>query len=267
MVALRRVLWVGGSSGAGKSTAARLLARRHGLRCHSTDTMTWNHCDRAIAAGDQAALKWDSVTPAQRQDLSLDDQLSLDFDRWPWVLADVASLPEHPPVIVEGTIVTPYRVPADGVAVWLTAPTQVRASRTAARGWGAAGSAADIRKAQLLHEQLNHAATAINTANMSPAEVTVTVEAAAAQWLATQPGLTDSGRRQALRRELNMALVEQHRSGWNRRGWRPDTSGAVRDLECECADFTCTRFVPVKISTLPDPFEDTSPSIIATSHR
>jgi cytidylate kinase len=88
MVALADVLWIGGSSSAGKSTTARLLARRHGLRCFSTDTATWAHRDRAMAPGDRAAIAWERLTSEQRQALPPADQLRLDFDRWSWVLQD-----------------------------------------------------------------------------------------------------------------------------------------------------------------------------------
>ena len=43
--------WIGGPSGAGKSTIARQLVRRWGLRLYACDTRTWEHRDRAIAAG------------------------------------------------------------------------------------------------------------------------------------------------------------------------------------------------------------------------
>jgi adenylate kinase family enzyme len=41
------VLWIGGPPGAGKSTVARHLARRRGLRWYQADTHTWTHRDRA----------------------------------------------------------------------------------------------------------------------------------------------------------------------------------------------------------------------------
>lgn len=44
---LRHVYWIGGGSGAGKSTIARRSATRHGLRLYSTDDAMPDHAGRA----------------------------------------------------------------------------------------------------------------------------------------------------------------------------------------------------------------------------
>jgi hypothetical protein len=43
---LRHVYWIGGASGAGKSTIARRLAGKHGLRLYSTDEAMGDHAHR-----------------------------------------------------------------------------------------------------------------------------------------------------------------------------------------------------------------------------
>lgn len=63
---LDHVLWIGGITGGGKTTVARRLAQRWGLRLYSSDNWTWVHRDRAIAAGVEAAIKFESLTPAER---------------------------------------------------------------------------------------------------------------------------------------------------------------------------------------------------------
>jgi len=44
---LRHVRWIGGGSGAGKSTIARTLAREHGLRLYSSDATLGDHVRRS----------------------------------------------------------------------------------------------------------------------------------------------------------------------------------------------------------------------------
>jgi 2-phosphoglycerate kinase len=47
---LRNVYWIGGGSGAGKSTIARRLAAQHGLRVYSTDDVMSDHASRLAPA-------------------------------------------------------------------------------------------------------------------------------------------------------------------------------------------------------------------------
>ena len=43
---LKHVYWIGGGSGAGKSTIARRLAAQHGLRIYATDDVMADHARR-----------------------------------------------------------------------------------------------------------------------------------------------------------------------------------------------------------------------------
>jgi cytidylate kinase len=64
-VSVRHTLWIGGAPASGKTTVATRIARRHGLRLYSADTRTWEHRDRALAAGNAAARRWEAMTPQQ----------------------------------------------------------------------------------------------------------------------------------------------------------------------------------------------------------
>jgi adenylylsulfate kinase-like enzyme len=48
---LRHVYWIGGASGSGKSTIARRLADKHGLRLYSTDEAMGDHAHRWLPGG------------------------------------------------------------------------------------------------------------------------------------------------------------------------------------------------------------------------
>jgi hypothetical protein len=82
---------------------ASRLARRHGLRLYSADTRTWDHVDRLIAAGSETARRWNATRPPR-------DRFALHYERAPLVLEDLAALPDHPPVIAEGTVIPRPRI-------------------------------------------------------------------------------------------------------------------------------------------------------------
>src|SRR5688572_32669838 len=75
--ALAHVYWIGGAPDAGKTTVARLLAKRHGMRLYVLDASTRAHAERA--------------TPAAQPELSAFLGLTMDerwVDRTPRVMAD-----------------------------------------------------------------------------------------------------------------------------------------------------------------------------------
>jgi hypothetical protein len=103
--ALEHVLLIGGPPGGGKSSVASRLARRHGLRWYSADTRTWEHRDRALAAGSAAAVRWEALSPQERWTLASPQELlelSLHAERGAMVLDDVRALPRSPLVVAEG---------------------------------------------------------------------------------------------------------------------------------------------------------------------
>jgi cytidylate kinase len=114
---LPNVLWIGGPAGAGKTTVARLLARRHGLRWYSSDTRTWEHRDRALA---------DGVTLPDR------GPGSAHYDRRPMMIDDLRSLPASPLIVADGPL-TPGMVESrpdiTRQAVWLLPSKEVQHAR------------------------------------------------------------------------------------------------------------------------------------------
>lgn len=268
MTITNHVLWIGGRSGAGKSTVARLLARRHGLRWYSCDTRTWDHLDRAIAAGDAAAIEWGRLSPQQRSQLSQADKRRLRIDRAAMVLDDVAGLPDTPAVIAEGTDIVPSMVPRHSLAVWLIADPTVRACRTQQRGWGAGGGDVDMILERELHAELEQvSATVIDTSlHSGPRETLDHLETIAGDWLKQRPAARTRTERQALIREGNAAVIAQYRTGTARAG-NTTGGGLIRTYDCECGSVDCDVLVERRLDSLPEPFTRDAAPILATGHH
>ena len=115
MNATRYAVWIGGPPGSGKSSIAKRIARRHGLRWYNADAHTWRHRDRALRGGNEAARRWERLKPEERWTKpSPEEQLamSLHFERGPMIVEDVRRLPPTPLAIVEGSTVSPSIVSA-----------------------------------------------------------------------------------------------------------------------------------------------------------
>ncbi|MER7372546.1 hypothetical protein [Streptomyces lanatus] len=132
---LRHVYWIGGGSGAGKSTIARRCADRYGWRLYATDDVMGDHARR--------------TTP--REAPFLHDFMAMDMDeRWVnrspqamletfhWfrgegfglIIEDLLRLPREPHIIVEGFRLLPHLVKPllarPGNAVWLLPTPEFR---------------------------------------------------------------------------------------------------------------------------------------------
>ncbi|MFD8525542.1 hypothetical protein ACFV2D_37010 [Streptomyces capillispiralis] len=130
MDGLESVMWLGGAPGVGKTTVARLLARRHGLRWYNADAHTWEHRDRAIAAGHPAAIQYEESPIPDRWSAPMEERLamSLHHERGPMVQDDLRALPASPLTLAEGTPITP-KVVGSGQALWLIPTPELQRDR------------------------------------------------------------------------------------------------------------------------------------------
>jgi hypothetical protein len=239
---------VGGPPCAGKTTVSRILARRLGLRLYSADTQTWAHRDRALAAGNAAARRWESLDPALRWEGLTPNEMvdmSLHRERGPMVLDDLRALPASPLVIAEGSVVPAWAVSAEvvapGRAVWLLPTPEFHARHLAGRG----STGGTERLYSLLRELIDHEArehgvpTVIVDGSLSVGGVARQVETRLSEALAAGPRADTTGERRLLLREINMAVVVQIRAYYSRPWSDGDPETVERLFVCECGAPTC----------------------------
>ncbi|TQJ86287.1 hypothetical protein [Streptomyces sp. SLBN-31] len=125
---LSHVYWIGGGSGAGKSTVARRLADRHGWRLYSTDDAMPDHAARTTP--DEAPfLHAFMAMDMDERWVNRPPRVMLETFHWfrgegfGLIVEDLLRLPRRPCVVVEGFRLLPHLVQpllADpDHAVWL----------------------------------------------------------------------------------------------------------------------------------------------------
>ena len=154
---LRHVYWIGGGSGAGKSTIARRLAARHGLRLYATDDAMPDHARRSTPQdsprlGEFAAMDMDERWVHRSPETMLDTFHWFRGEGFDLIVEDLLRLPAEPGVIVEGFRLLPHLVKplaGPGHAVWLLPTPEFRLAAFTGRGelWKIAGRTSDPDRA------------------------------------------------------------------------------------------------------------------------
>ena len=175
---LQHVRWIGGGSGAGKSTVARKLAADHGLRLYHTEPFS-----RYVGRADAGATpllqefmamdmdeRWVNRSPA----VMLETFHGFQGEGFDLVLEDLRALPLDPPVLAEGFSLLPRLVApllsGPQQAVWLLPTPEFRRAAFESRGstWTIPNKTSDPQRAlanllardQLFTEQLRAQARA-----------------------------------------------------------------------------------------------------------
>jgi hypothetical protein len=242
------VLWIGGSAGTGKTTIATRLARRHGLRWYCSDTRTWAHRDRALREGNEAALRWEAMTPDERLRSPPAERfaMSLHGERGPMVVDNLRALPRSPLIVAEGTPIAPSVVTSGAAdyqrAVWLIPARRLRTARH--------GLLADA----IEREAAEHGVRVlIVDGSRGIEEMVAAVEELFADALAQGPRAETLAERRALLREGNAAIVAQVR-GYYARPWADgDPDSVVREFLCECGDAGCDASVELAVGLAAEP--------------
>ena len=151
---LRDVYWIGGGSGAGKSTVARRIADQHGLAVYSTDVAMADHSGRYRAPEAPLLTRFKAMDMDERW-VNRSPQVMLDSFHWfrgelfGLIIEDLLRLAAQSAVIAEGFRLLPHLVKpllaTSGRAVWLLPTPQFRRAAFASRGslWQIAGKTSD----------------------------------------------------------------------------------------------------------------------------
>ena len=155
---LRHVYWIGGGSGAGKSTIAGRLAARHGLGVYATDDVMPDH-GRRIRPGEAPYLAEFAAMDMDQRWVHRSPQAMLETFHWyrgegfGLIVDDLLRWPAGPGVIAEGFRLLPRLVrpllAEPGHAVWLLPTPGFRRAAFARRGslWQIAHKTGDPERA------------------------------------------------------------------------------------------------------------------------
>ena len=156
---LRHVYWIGGGSAAGKSTIARRIASRHGLRVYATDDAMADHAARS-SREDASLLHRFMAMDMDARWVQRAPQAMLETFHWfqgeafDLIVEDLLRLPGETAVIVEGFRLLPRLVEpllaAPAHAVWLLPSPEFRKAVVVSRGgsaWGFLAKTTDPERA------------------------------------------------------------------------------------------------------------------------
>ena len=156
---LQHVYWIGGGSGAGKSTIARRIAAELGLQLYATDDVMADHARRSTPGDCPLLHEFMSMDMDERW-VNRSPKDMLETFHWfrgegfSMIIEDILRLSREPGVIVDGFRLLPHLVkPLLAVrshAVWLLPTPEFRQAVADSRGesqWGFIGKTNDPERA------------------------------------------------------------------------------------------------------------------------
>ncbi|HST18817.1 MAG TPA: hypothetical protein VLK36_14200 [Gaiellaceae bacterium] len=228
------VLWIGGATGAGKTSISRALAYRYDLQLYNVDHRTFDHVSRVRVPPD---LNWDLPPP-----VLADRFVEYSRNRFELVLEDLAALPASPGAIADGPFLLPSLVPAGGAAVFLV-PGEERIRATGAeRGQREVVVERNLVLAERIASAAETAGLPVLPVDRGLEEMTERVEALLAPAVA---GLPRGGDLAAVRRFENDVLAEQVRL-YRASGEAPPGSPPLL-FACECGRSGCAEEIELTL--------------------
>jgi hypothetical protein len=259
---LSHVLWIAGPVGAGKTTAARRLARRHGLRWYNCDAQTWQHLDRAVAEGVPTAQRFAALTPAQRK---LAEPAEIQYDRGPLIIEDLYALPTSPIIVVDGAP-TDAAVAVVGQMVWLLPSRALQRVRLEQRHPDGVPPRYLQQWEHVTQRATVSGAATVTVDDLSVEQTVAQVEQIFARRLAQGPVATTLAQRRQLLRYNNRTIIAQCR-GWLAHQPRSGVRPAPQMFDCECARADCTALVELPIDAAESATAARPPAITAVGHQ
>lgn len=243
------VVWIAGPAGAGKSTIARLLARRRGLRWYSMDHRIWQHRARAIASG--------LVVPIGKPD---------SYDRSPMVFDDLRDLPDGPTVVVEGADITPDMVRFSRHAIWLLPSREEQLRRLSPRYPGGVHHGLLYGRELVMSQIRGRSVESIVVDGQKVEETLRAVESRFATVISRGPKASTVTQRRDLLRYVNRASLDHSILSLEHRDPGADIKKVARVYECECGDAACADVVEISIARAAELLAYSPPAILSASH-
>lgn len=141
---LRHVRWIGGGSGAGKSTIARALAAEHGLRLYLSDDTITDHARRSNPTDhpllhEFIAMDMDERWLNRSPSVMLETFHGFQGEAFELIIEDLLAMPDDLPILAEGFRLLPRLVAPllsrPDQAVWLIPTPEFRRAAFDARGF------------------------------------------------------------------------------------------------------------------------------------
>jgi hypothetical protein len=137
------VFWLGGSPCAGKSSISEVLASRFDLNVYRVDEAFEVHAERFDPVLHPTLTKWCASSWNQRwmqtTDNLVQDVIACYREHFTLILEDILSLPNHKPLLVEGTALLPREVvkllPERNRAIWVVPTADFQRGLYSKREW------------------------------------------------------------------------------------------------------------------------------------
>jgi hypothetical protein len=254
---LDRVLWIAGGSGAGKSSVARAIARRHDIELYAADARGYAHLARS-SGSDRPSETPDERWLVPRPEQLVERFLAAASARLPLVLEDLAALGGRTLVVAEGPTLLPdlvHRHLASPEHALVLVPTDDFSERMLTRRGGGRGlgtsdperaHAALLARNRILNRTIRERAVALGLpvvvvdGSLTLVETARLIAERFRALLAAGPRAADGDERRRIRRRENAAVHANVLAYLRDIGVADLDAAPPLPLSCECRHLGCT---------------------------